>query len=338
MRAALGATDATARGRARAAERPRLGEPAIGSPRPAGRWPAGTTQLVVGTRALLGEGWDAPSLNVVVDLTTVAADVSVRQMRGRALRLDPADPDKLASNWDVVCVAPDLARGTADYGRFVRRHSHLHAPCEDGSIETGVSHVHPLLSPYLPPEDAELEQLNVDGVARAVDRTGARTRWRIGEPYVGEDVPVLLVRRSQTTSAGRRETPMATGLIGELPGSTPRPRGLSAALRVRALERDYPTILPLDRVARAIVDTYVALGEIGERSAASLTLTPRAGGIVRCSMPSRQRAGERPPRVRARRGGQPGEQPPVRRQPSVVAGRRTPAHGRVACAHVQGAA
>jgi hypothetical protein len=54
---------------------------------------------------------------------------------------------------------------------------------------------------------------------------------------------------------------------------------------VRALERAYPTVLPLDRVARAIVDAYVALGEIGERSAASLTLTPRAGGTVRCSMP-----------------------------------------------------
>jgi hypothetical protein len=79
---------------------------------------------------------------------------------------------------------------------------------------------------------------------------------------------------------------MATGLIAELPNPTPRPRGIGAALGVRALERSYPTILPLDRVARAIVDTYVALGEIGERSSASLTLTPRAGGIVRCSMPA----------------------------------------------------
>ncbi len=247
----------------------------------------GTTQLVVGTRALLGEGWDAPSLNVVVDLTTVAADVSVRQMRGRALRLDPTDPQKLASNWDVVCVAPDLARGTADYGRFVRRHSHLHAPCEDGSIETGVSHVHALLSPYEAPASEALEQLNGDGVKRATDRVGARERWRIGEPYVGEDVPVLLVRRTGSApGAGRREVPVATGLISELPSSTPRPRGPIAALRVRALERAYPTILPLDRVARAIVDAYLALGEIGERSAASLTLTPRAGGIVRCSMPA----------------------------------------------------
>ena len=247
----------------------------------------GTTQLVVGTRGLLGEGWDAPSLNVVVDLTTVAADVSVRQMRGRALRLDPADPEKLASNWDVVCVAPDLARGIADYSRFVRRHSHLHAPCEDGSIETGVSHVHPLLSPYQPPADSELEQLNRDGVARADDRGGARERWRIGEPYVGEDVPVLLVRSTRPTpSSGRAPAPMVTGLITELPNPTPRPAGIAAALRVRSLERSYPTVLPLDRVARAVVDTYVALGEIGERSGVSLTLSPRAGGIVRCSMPA----------------------------------------------------
>ncbi|MFM9597390.1 hypothetical protein ACKI1O_49630, partial [Streptomyces scabiei] len=90
-------------------------------------------------------------------------------VRGRALRLDPQDPEKLASNWDVVCVAPDLARGTADYARFVRRHTHLHAPCEDGSIESGVSHGHALLSPYQPPAEEMLEQLNREGVARAED-------------------------------------------------------------------------------------------------------------------------------------------------------------------------
>src|SRR3954470_9425649 len=174
----------------------------------------GTTQVVVGTRGLLGEGWDAPVLNVLVDLTTVAADVSVRQMRGRAIRLDPADPDKLASNWDVVCVAPDLARGTADYERFVRRHAHLQAPCEDGWIETGVSPVPPTLSPYLPPPDSDFLMLNGAAVARATDRLGARNRWGIGEPYVGEEVPVLLVRASgggDAAGAGAGAAPTAAG-------------------------------------------------------------------------------------------------------------------------------
>jgi hypothetical protein len=233
---------------------------------------------------------------VVVDLTTVAADVSVRQMRGRALRLDPRDPEKLASNWDVVCVAADLARGTADYGRFVRRHAHLHAPCEDGSIESGVSHVHAALSPYLPPPDAELPVLNADGIARAGDVIGARERWRIGEPYVGEDVPVLLVSAASGPLARRvpRERDAEAGtaagadmsglLLDPSSGPPPKPRGPLVALRTRRLRSAYPSLLPLDRVARAIVAAYVALGEIDTAAGESLALTPRVGGLVRCAL------------------------------------------------------
>ena len=42
------------------------------------------SHLLVGTRGLLGEGWDCPQVNVLVDMTAVAADVSTRQMRGRS--------------------------------------------------------------------------------------------------------------------------------------------------------------------------------------------------------------------------------------------------------------
>src|SRR5204863_3416797 len=42
---------------------------------------AGETRVLIGTRGLLGEGWDCPPVNVLVDMTAVAADVSVRQMR-----------------------------------------------------------------------------------------------------------------------------------------------------------------------------------------------------------------------------------------------------------------
>ena len=267
-----------------------------------------TTQLLVGTRGLLGEGWDAPRLNVLVDLTTVAADVSVRQMRGRSLRLDPAAPDKLASNWDVVCVAPDLARGSADYARFARRHAHLHAPCEDGSIETGVSHVHPALSPYQPPAEAELAELNASALRRAADRGGARERWRLGEPYRGEDVPVLLVRRevgasteatgvavrrdagASTEATGvpvRRDAGASTEATGVAlapgpPPALPKPHGPSLGLRTKAARAAYPAVLALDRVAQAVAAAYAALGEIRREAAASLVLTPRPGGMLRC--------------------------------------------------------
>ena len=121
---------------------------------------SGVCGALIGTRALLGEGWDCPAVNCLVDLTVATTGVSVQQMRGRSLRLDPGDPQKLASNWDVVCVAPDLTRGSADYERFVRKHLHLYAPADDGEIEAGPSHVHPELAPFAPPPATHFADIN----------------------------------------------------------------------------------------------------------------------------------------------------------------------------------
>ena len=163
---------------------------------------SGVCGALIGTRALLGEGWDCPAVNCLVDLTVATTGVSVQQMRGRSLRLDPGDPQKLASNWDVVCVAPDLVRGSADYARFVRKHLHLYAPADDGEIEAGPSHVHPELSPFAPPPVGRLAELNRTMLARAAARDEARERWRIGEPYRGADLRTLVARRR--AGAGRR--------------------------------------------------------------------------------------------------------------------------------------
>ncbi|HEY6891693.1 MAG TPA: DEAD/DEAH box helicase family protein, partial [Solirubrobacter sp.] len=157
----------------------------------------GTTSVLVGTRALLGEGWNCRPLNVLVDMTIATTGVSVQQMRGRTLRLDPADPQKLSSNWDVVCVAPDMVRGTADYERFVRKHLHLFAPAEDGEIEAGPSHVHPEMGPFAPPPVEHFGALNAAQLARASDRAAARELWQVGTPYRGVELPTLLVRPSR---------------------------------------------------------------------------------------------------------------------------------------------
>ena len=241
----------------------------------------GETQCLIATRGLLGEGWDAPFVNVLVDATSVAASISTRQMRGRTLRLDPADPDKVASNWDLVCVAPELERGVADYERFVRRHAHLHAPCEDGSIESGVSHVHPELSPYGPPPAADFPDLNAHALARAADPATARARWRIGEPYRAVELPALLVRRKQSRHI-KGDSPLSPQEFGTIrPAGKPR-----WWLRMRTRRARFPAVLPLNRVARAVVDAYVALGEISAGAAASLAWQPRAGGYVRCLLPA----------------------------------------------------
>ena len=74
----------------------------------------GELQLLIGTRALLGEGWDAPSINSLVLASFVGSFMLTNQMRGRAIRIDPKSPDKVASIWHLVAVDGNTESGLAD--------------------------------------------------------------------------------------------------------------------------------------------------------------------------------------------------------------------------------
>jgi len=153
---------------------------------------AGLTKCLVGTRGLLGEGWDASKINVLIDLTTVTTSMTVNQLRGRSIRLDAEDPQKLANNWDVVCIAPEFTKGLDDYLRFIAKHSTLFGITDDGAIEKGVGHVHPAFT-ELKPEGLEgsTSLLNAEMLARAGRRTDVRELWKIGQPYSAEPIRAL---------------------------------------------------------------------------------------------------------------------------------------------------
>jgi superfamily II DNA or RNA helicase len=275
---------------------------------------AGATRLLVGTRALLGEGWDAPCVNCLVDLSSAATAMSVVQSRGRALRLDPADPEKIASNWDIVCIAPELTRGSADYDRFVRKHLHLFAPSEDGAIEAGPSHVHPALGPFAPPPGESFEEINREMTRRSAGHEQARERWGIGQPYAGTEQETLVILprgpgRPRPAAPARppRYRPsqrgpltlaaLAAALVLVITVATGDPAVLAglaavagllgwAGWRLARMRQLLAGTLPLDLVARAICDAYVELGELTEQAAASLAIEPRASGYLRCYLPA----------------------------------------------------
>jgi hypothetical protein len=152
---------------------------------------------LIGTRALLGEGWDAQRVNVLVDLTAATTSAAALQLRGRSLRLDPALPRKVADNWDVVCVAPAYPRGLADYERLVRKHDRYYALSPEGFIESGVSHIASTFSPYAPPPVEQFGEINESILHLTSRRDQAYEAWRVGEPYRNAEQQTIRIRPEQ---------------------------------------------------------------------------------------------------------------------------------------------
>jgi hypothetical protein len=144
----------------------------------------GLTRCIVGTRGLLGEGWDASRINVLIDMTTVTTSMSINQLRGRSIRLDSMWPEKVANNWDIICLAEEFTKGFDDYERFKRKHQQLYGVCDDGTIEKGVGHVHAAFNDARPEGISEgMLLFNDEMLKRAQTRPHTRTLWGIGKPF-----------------------------------------------------------------------------------------------------------------------------------------------------------
>lgn len=61
-------------------------------------------KVLVGTQALLGEGWDAPCINSLVLSSTVSSYMLSNQMRGRAIRIDKNNPEKISNIWHLASI------------------------------------------------------------------------------------------------------------------------------------------------------------------------------------------------------------------------------------------
>ena len=199
---------------------------------------AGEVRLVVGTQGLLGEGWDCPAVNTLIDLTAATTSASTQQLRGRTMRLDPGWVDKVAHNWSVTCLLPShpRLRSNPDLKRLRRKAEHLwslvriddpasarvSASDEPGGapvVETGLDAMLPPVQRRLldklddgaAPEDIDaLNSATLAGLDRqiesrrwlaqvpAADRVPRRGRGRALEAVEITSAPALLRRGSPT--------------------------------------------------------------------------------------------------------------------------------------------
>lgn len=141
----------------------------------------GDINVLVGTKSLLGEGWDAPCVNSLILATYVGSFMLSNQMRGRTIRTDGERPDKTGNIWHLACIFPQKdgktrqADFSGDYETLVRRFdSFLGVSWKEPVIESGIGRLN------IPEFDSrsKMDEINQMMLERAADREGLRRRWQ----------------------------------------------------------------------------------------------------------------------------------------------------------------
>ena len=149
----------------------------------------GSIQVLIGTKSLLGEGWDAPCVNSLILGSFVGSFMLSNQMRGRAIRIWPGHPDKTSNIWHLVAIKPyknpafskedqeeqDL-NPYQDLQTLARRMDHfLGLSYKEDTIETGLDR---LDFPKPPFKKNKIQAYNQKIKELSKDRTTLRKKWQ----------------------------------------------------------------------------------------------------------------------------------------------------------------
>lgn len=136
----------------------------------------GVIKILIGTKSLLGEGWDAPAINTLVLASYIGSFVSSNQMRGRAIRIDADAPDKTGNIWHLACLDPTNEDGGKDLEKLSRRFEAFSGVSIANTIyiENGLER---LQIPTHFDASIDLEILNTQMLRIASERDALKKRW-----------------------------------------------------------------------------------------------------------------------------------------------------------------
>ena len=154
----------------------------------------GKIRVLVGTKSLLGEGWDAPCVNTLILASFVGSFMLSNQMRGRAIRTYAGEPGKTANIWHLVTVErpwltaekwsdridlksieePDLLQ-SYDFRTVARRFDCFVGPdYESGTIRNGIGRISVLRPPF---NEKGIERIDAEMFAAASRRAELASVW-----------------------------------------------------------------------------------------------------------------------------------------------------------------
>ena len=142
----------------------------------------GAMQVLIGTKSLLGEGWDSPCINSLVLASFVGSFMLSNQMRGRAIRVWREEPDKTSNIWHLVCLKPwnEVQKNpedgiSEDYTLLERRMEHfLGLHYTEDTIENSMDRM-PIVKP--PFNKMNVDSINKKMLAMSGQRASLKERW-----------------------------------------------------------------------------------------------------------------------------------------------------------------
>lgn len=154
----------------------------------------GYINILIGTKSLLGEGWDSPCINSLILASFVGSFMLSNQMRGRAIRMYKNNPNKISNIWHLVTLEPEymfeetnkqrlkslIGRDktkidSSDYETLVRRFDCFVGPSySEEVITSGIDRI----SIINPPYDMEgIENINKQMIERSRNREEVKRSW-----------------------------------------------------------------------------------------------------------------------------------------------------------------
>ncbi|MBQ8518526.1 MAG: DEAD/DEAH box helicase family protein, partial [Agathobacter sp.] len=141
----------------------------------------GCMQVLIGTKSLLGEGWDSPCINSLILASFVGSFMLSNQMRGRAIRVFKQNPEKTSNIWHLVCLSPwkDASKENSeiseDYALLERRMDHfLGLHYTEDIIENGMDRLSIIQPPF---NEQNVAQMNQKMLELSGERATLKDRW-----------------------------------------------------------------------------------------------------------------------------------------------------------------
>jgi len=156
----------------------------------------GDIEIMVGTKSLLGEGWDAPSINTLVLASFVGSFMLSNQMRGRAIRMDKNNKKKISNIWHLASIETFTETPGHDFEILQKRFkAFVGVSLLNNTIRNGIERLD-IKQKYFTEEDIRIS--NIQTKYRATNRKKIGEKWKkiLATGEIKKIVPAIKTQRN----------------------------------------------------------------------------------------------------------------------------------------------